>query len=289
MQPQRFLPWGSLPAAAFPRVWAERLADSAGDVAHRRAPAARRIVARNLAAMIGTAPSAGMVRGVFRTYARYYVGMMRLRHRDAGAAIGPVTWESAEELVASVARGRGVLILSAHLGNWDLVGMALAARFGPLTIFVEPLQPASVARFYTRTRARHGVRIVPVGAPGRAPVETLRRGGIVALAADRAFGKRMVSVECGAGHIEIPTGGIGLALRSGAAIHPVFALRSGDGWRLACGGDLAGGLADRSTPAAASQVAQRFAAVLRSAVQRHPDQWCALQPMMQPAPRRGAA
>jgi len=289
VQPQRFLPWGSLPASAVPRAWAERLADAAGDVAHHHALDARGAVTRNLTAILGATPTVATVRGVFRTYARYYLGMMRLRHRTAGAAIGPMTWENAGSLKASVARGRGVLVLSAHLGNWDLVGVALAARFGAITIFVEPLTPASVAGFYTQARARHGVRIAPVGTPGRAPVETLRAGGIVALAADRAFGKRLIQVQCGAGQIEIPTGGIALALRTGAAIHPMFALRTAVGWRLLCGGDLAADLPAAAAAANAARVARRFATALRAAVQQHPDQWCALQPMVQPARVRGAA
>jgi KDO2-lipid IV(A) lauroyltransferase len=284
VQPQRFLSWGSLPAAIVPRVWAEWLADAAGDWAHRGAPSARRTVARNLTAVLGTPPAAATVRGVFRTYARYYLGMMRLRHRAAGAAVGDLEWNGCEALQASRSNGRGVLVLSAHLGNWDVVGVALAQRFGRTTIFVEALQPESVARFYTKTRARHGVAIAPVGSPGRAPIETLRRGGMVALAADRPFGRRMARVDCGTGSIDVPLGGIALALRAGAAIHPVFAIRTASGWRLVCGADLTAGL-DPKHPETAMQVAARFALALHAQVQRVPDQWCMLQPL---APR-GAA
>jgi len=278
-----------LPAAAVPRAWAERLADAAGDLAHRGAPGTRRTVAHNLTAVLGEVPASATVRGVFRTYARYYLGMMRLRHRTARDAMGPITWENPAGLDASVGRGRGVLVLSAHLGHWDVVGVELARRFGAATVFVEPLQPESVAQFYTRARARHGVRIAPVGAPGRAPVETLRRGGIVGLVADRAFGRRRAQVRCGAADIEIPLGGIQLALRTGAAIHAVFAIRAPAGLRLVCGEDLSAGLATGASEADAIAVAQRFAVVLRHAVQRHPEQWCVLRPVARAARIRGAA
>lgn len=273
-----------------PRAWAERLADAAGDWAHRGAPEARRTVVHNLTAVLGSTPASATVRGVFRTYARYYLGMMRLRHRTARAAIGPITWEHSAALEASVGRGRGVLVLSAHLGHWDVLGVELARRFGAMTVFVEALQPESVARFYTLARTRHGVRIAPVGAPGRAPVETLRRGGILGLTADRAFGKHRARVRCGTASIEIPLGGIQLALRTGAAIHAAFAIRTPAGLRLVCGEDLSAGLTTTgASPDDAIAVARRFAAILADTVQRSPEQWCVLQRVAHAVRVRGAA
>jgi KDO2-lipid IV(A) lauroyltransferase len=287
---QRLLPWGSVPAALLPRAGAEALADLAGDLSWRLARGARATLAENLRLVAG-AGAAG-AHGGFRTYARYYLGMMRLAHRSVRGALGAWRWENVAALDASQARGRGILVLSAHFGNWDLIGMALAERYGDVCVFVERLHPPALYSFYRHVRWRHGVAVAPVGAPGRLPVEVLQRNGVVGLVADRPFGQRHATASCGAARLAVPAGGIRLALRAGAAVHAVFAVRHRGEWVLQVGPDLAGwGEAPAALEGRVQEVADGFALQLGAAVRRHPDQWCLLHPLGdgQPAEERGAA
>jgi KDO2-lipid IV(A) lauroyltransferase len=297
MNPQVFMRWGSPIAAAVPRRWAESLADRAGDAVCDRALAARSTVTANLRQVLGTEPDDALVRGSFRTYARYYLAMMRLAHMGTDRAVGCLRLAGVEALEATLARGRGALVLSAHLGNWDLVGVALAQRFGEVCVFVEALRPASLLAFYSRVRARHGLRATPAGVASRLPLEVLGGNGLLALAADRPFGVRRVRVPCGEGHLVLPAGGLRLALRAGAAIHAVFAIREQGGFVVEVGPDLAADLEplrrSKSEPGARrgtawtaahendglERVAARYAAALQATVRRYPDQWCLLHPM----------
>ena len=297
MNPQVFMRWGSPIAAAVPRRWAESLADRTGDVVCEHARGARRTVTENLRQVLGTPPDEAQVRGSFRTYARYYLSMMRLAHTGTERAIGRLRLEGAEALDGSLARGRGALVLSAHLGNWDVVGVALARTYGEVCVFVEALRPASLLRYYSRVRARHGLRAVPAGAASRLPLEVLGGNGLLALAADRPFGVRRVRVPCGAGHLVLPAGGLRLALRAGAALHAVFAIRERGGFVVEIGPDLTTGLEPLRRPTrergsalvpergaayeaeCLEHVAVGYAAALQETVRRHPDQWCLLYPM----------
>lgn len=290
MNLQRLLPWGSVPAALLPRAWAEALADVTGDLSWRLARDARAAAAENLRLVAGAGDS--RARGAFRTYARYYLGMMRLAHRSLRGGVGEWRWENVAALDASHRRGRGILVLSAHFGNWDLVGMALAERYGDVCVFVERLHPPALYEFYRRVRRRHGVAVAPAGAPGRLPARVLQRNGVLGLVADRPFGLRQTTAACGGGHLSIPAGGIRLALRAGAAVHAVFAVREAGLWVLRVGPELTGRL--ESSPGEAErvqEVAERFAAELGAIVRRHPEQWCLLQPLggAQPVEERGAA
>src|SRR5262245_21746593 len=103
MNPQVFMRWGSPIAAAVPRRWAEALADRAGDAIFERAPAARSTLAENLRQVLGAPPQALQVRGSFRTYARYYLAMMRLAHSGTDRAIGDLRLAGAESLERSLA------------------------------------------------------------------------------------------------------------------------------------------------------------------------------------------
>jgi KDO2-lipid IV(A) lauroyltransferase len=278
---QQLLHWGSPAAAVLPRFLAEALADATGGLAYRLAPAGRRVLERNLSLVQeGTAPDAA-VRGAFRTYARYYLATMRLAHSGLRRAVGEVRWENAEVLAASLAAGRGVVVLTGHVGNWDVLGAGLAAEFGEVCAAVEMLRPPRLFQFYTKTRQRHGVSVAPVGDPGRRPVEVLGRNGILGVAVDRPFGSRRAEASCGGAILEVPTGAIRLGLRHGAAVHAAFAIRVPGGFALRAGPDW--GPALRAMPVEVARLqaaASLFASALRDIVVRHPDQWCLLQPLL---------
>jgi KDO2-lipid IV(A) lauroyltransferase len=274
---QQLLPWGSRPAAALPRGWAEALADGAGSLASCSLRPARQRLAANLLQTTGERPGTAHLRGAYRTYARYYLALMRLAHQPPRLALGPYRWAGDAALAASVGRGRGTLVLSAHIGMWDLVGVALAERWGDVCIYAERLGTDGLFEFYRRVRGRHGVRVVPVGAPSREPHAVLARNGVVAYAADRPFGRRLSRVALGSGDLEVPVGGITLALRRGAGIHAVFAVRRQGEFVLECGPDWTAGAARRGDEAAQARfVSECFATALAATVRRHPDQWCQL-------------
>jgi KDO2-lipid IV(A) lauroyltransferase len=292
VNPQVLLSCGSLAAAALPRAWAEALATAAADMAAPWLAGVRGAARANLEEALDHDVSERLCREVARTYARYYLGVMRLAHRDLEAAVGPIRLHGADHVARTLERQRGVVALGAHVGNWDVSAIAMARRFGTLHAVVEPLRPEPLLRFYSRTRARHGVRVLCAGEAGRMPVHVLRANEILGLLVDRPFGRRSESVRFGRGRMQIPSGGIRLALRAGAGIHAVFALRRHDGFDVQVSPDLAGNLSDGDEPRGIHAVAQRFATALHDVVTRHPEQWCLLYPFAReqaPAPHGAEA
>lgn len=291
VNPQVLLPYGSHAAAALPRAWAEALASAAADWATPLLVGARRAARANLEAALGHEVPERLCREVTRNYARYYLGVMRLAHRDPETAVGPIRLHGAEYVVQTLERRRGAVALGAHVGNWDVSAIAMARRFGALHAVVEPLRPDSVLRFYSRTRSRHGVRVWCAGDSGRMPLRALRANGILGLLIDRPFGKRCEPVHFGRGRMQISSGGIRLALRERAGIHAVFALRRDPGFDVQVSPDLAADLDAGDEREHVRTVAQRFATRLHDIVTRHPEQWCLLHPFARgpQAPRRRAA
>ena len=276
MNPQLLLAYGSPVAAALPRRWAQVLARAAGDIGCACLPHSRAVVEANLHQALGAPASAAVRRHVFRSYAHYYLEAMRLAHRPPESAVGTVRLRGEEALAATLGRGRGALVLGAHLGNWDVAGAALVRRFGSLTTFAEPLRPERLRRFYTAMRQRHGLRVVPLGSRTRLPWAVLRDNGILGLLVDRAYGGRQVAVPFGSGELLVPTAGIRVALQAGAGIHAFFPLRRDDGFVVEIGADL-GARAPGAEAPAVREVAAAFAAGLLAVVRRHPEQWCLLQ------------
>jgi KDO2-lipid IV(A) lauroyltransferase len=266
-------------AAGLPRGVAEVLSDTLATLASTLPLGGVASLRDNLEKILPQVPRA-LLRGAVRSYGRYYLEIMRLSQAEVTRAVGPLRWHGAESLEASLQRGRGAVVLSGHVGNWDLAGMALAQRFGGITVYVERLRPAALYEFYRATRGRHGCDVVDAGGGSRAAIRTLTQNGLVGIVADRSFGSAAARVRFGSGEIDVPIGGMRLAQRTGAALHSVFCVRQADGYDCFLQPEIRPQLQARSTfqQQAATEFAQRLEAIVR----RYPDQWCLMHPTVHP-------
>ena len=129
-----------------------------------------------------------IARGVRRHTARLAEEWLRLAHSppERGAWIDAAVQldDSIEHLHAARARGRGVLLVTAHLGNWEL-GCARLARLGLQGAVVGYRKPRDpTARWLEDVRRTYGVTTLPQATPARALLERLARGEALGLLAD---------------------------------------------------------------------------------------------------------
>lgn len=104
------------------------------------------------------------------------IAALRIAHaRQTGALLGG----------EPVAPGPGVLLLSPHLGNWELLNMYIGAEFG-VTVLYDPPKVAALDPLIREARERTASRVLPIGPQGlRGMVQQLRRGGVVGLLPDQ--------------------------------------------------------------------------------------------------------
>jgi KDO2-lipid IV(A) lauroyltransferase len=112
--------------------------------------------------------------------------------RPRGESVLPrvVRWDGIEAFEAALAEGRGVIIVTPHLGSWEMYGQALAARLvdrhGPLTALFRPPRKAWMARLMEGSRERAGLRTVPTSVKGvRGLMRALRAGGYTGVLPDQ--------------------------------------------------------------------------------------------------------
>jgi KDO2-lipid IV(A) lauroyltransferase len=94
-----------------------------------------------------------------------------------------------DRLHAALARGKGVLVLTPHLGAWELTGL-FTGSVAPLTAMYKPPPVREMEAFYTRARERCGARLVPADASGvRALHRALRAGEMAGVLPDQDPGR----------------------------------------------------------------------------------------------------
>jgi KDO2-lipid IV(A) lauroyltransferase len=176
-----------------------------------------------------------------------------------------------ETLDAAVARGRGVIVATAHLGNFELGGRVLAGRYDLLDV-VKPQRNRAIDRDLAALRRAHGIATVPMDRAGRAVLGQLRRGGVVALFIDQDAGPRGVRLDFLGKAASTWPGAARFALHTGAPVVPVATVRDGKSHVLRVGPtiDVAREPAD---PLVVHRLMARISRAVEDFVRDHPEQW----------------
>jgi len=188
-------------------------------------------VTANLLPVVGDDPlrARRIARENYGEFAEKLVDLWRHEAGAAGAVVVEPTgqWEPFRQAIAA---GQGVLLVTPHLGNWELGGQLLAG-FGVRPLVLSAPEPdSSLTAMRAQARARHGVDTLVVGTDPFAFVAVIRRlqeGGVVALLVDRPVLGSGVEVEFFGRPYMASVAAAELARATGCRILPVHVVREG--------------------------------------------------------------
>jgi len=231
-------------------------------------PRLRRIAIHNLT-MAGLANPPRIAGGVFQSIARLIATFARLPRLTPQNISELIRYDGLDNFLNPLSRGKGVLVATAHLGNWELSAFAHAWMTAPMHIVVRPLDNPQIDALVERYRALSGNHIIQKKDAARGILRALKSGEAVGILIDQNttldqgvfidfFGKKACA----------GTAFAKLAHHSGAAVVPGFALWSSEEERyilrfypeIPMTGDVA-------------EDTQRIHAQLESVIREHPDQW----------------
>lgn len=186
-----------------------------------------------------------------------------------------VVIEGQENVLAARERGKGVLILTGHIGGWELSSLALALYVYPLHYMARPLDNARVDALVNRYRGLAGNRPIFKNESARVMLKILQQGGTIGILADQnTMPEEGVFVDF-FGTPACTTAGIArVALHTGAAVVPGYAvweeeigkyrLRFEPAIELVNTGDAESDVRENT---------HRFARVIERIIRRYPEQW----------------
>jgi len=213
-----------------PRPLAEWLARCYAWLLDAAVPRLRRTALGNLEMALPELNAAERERiadGVFRSIARLLTAFARFPQIHRGNVCDWIRCEGLEHFQGALRLGRGVMIATGHLGNWELSAFAHALLTGPMHVVVRPLDNPRLDALVAQRRTLSGNRIIEK--------KDFARGILKALAANEAVGiliDQNTSPEYGVfteffGMPACSNAGFArLAAHSGAAVVPGCALWS---------------------------------------------------------------
>jgi len=213
------------------------------------------------------------VRGICTNMLKNYYDLLRVDRLATDKIQKLVQIEGGEHLLGALAQGHGVIVVTAHLGNLEVV-MHIAPIYGlSITGVVEHIKPERVHRYFVEQRISHGVHLIPSDGPMIGLIRALRRGEIVGLAADRALTDDGYRVRFFGSPALLPDGGVRLALRTGTPLLAAFTQRLPDNsFRLTIEPVLDPPHKSDSEADVTAGVEQ-VAAIMERHISRHPEQW----------------
>ena len=220
----------------------------------------------------------GELRGLYHEMCRHQaLNLMELMRFAGGkdAELGERLEARGEEIVqAALARGKGVLILIAHFGNYDLMGLYASKLFHyPVTIITKVIKHGGVDAVWGGLRRKAGLTTVPPHNAYRACVKALRKNELVGFMLDQNRpASQGVFVDFFGRPASTSPGLAFMSAQTGAPVIPVFMHRTPEGHHVLEVQPAIEPPPDRKEETILSFTA-RYTKVIEDAVRQYPAQW----------------
>ncbi len=187
----------------------------------------RRIVEENLKAILQTDDVApAKVRQVFRNFARYLADFfMQTKRIDDNYMKAHMHLVNSEYLNEVLKEGKGAILVSAHMGNWEMGGAIMSKLGYPMSIVALPHRDPRVNQFFNDQREFFGTQVIPTTTAIRRCLEHLKQNRFVGLLAERDFTQHGIVMDFLGRPTLIPKGAALFSIKSGAPILACFFLR----------------------------------------------------------------
>ncbi len=210
----------------------------------------------------------------FRNHAKAYADLMMLPRANVQAMRPLLQVRGWEHLEQARAMGKGVMVVSCHMGSYEIVSAIWSATLTPVSFFAEELEPRALFEWYRETRARLGISVLTLDLGGlRKVTEALQEQEMVITAIDRDIAGTGQIMPFFGRPARIPLGPAAIALRLGVPLLPAYVLRLPDDNYFV---EAMPPLVARSTGDARAdeiRVTQDLLRTIEGFIREHPDQW----------------
>lgn len=215
-----------------------------------------------------------MAAGVPRWIGSVGADFLHLGGKGHQALLDSIEVHGLEHLPSAAEEERGIVMVTGHFGNWELLGSWVASRGRPFRAFYHPFRERRLDMLVERIRRRAGIRGLAAGKSPLPAVRALRRGEVIGVLIDRVPRGNAVACSFFGRECRAAPGAAWLALTTQSPLVPVALFRRGGGYIL----DIRPRLdpADGtwgSGDAALAALTRRVTTILEEQIREAPEQW----------------
>jgi KDO2-lipid IV(A) lauroyltransferase len=217
------------------------------------------------------------VRAVFHNFGKYLLEFFTMTKRLQPAFIeSNVRIKNIEYLNEVLQKGKGGILVSAHVGNWEMGGAVLPMLGFPLSVIALSHKDPRVNALFNAQREAFGAMVIQTDAALRRVVEHLQRNRLVAILADRDFGNHGIGMDFLGRKTMIPKGAAFFSLKTGVPIIPIFFLRRPDGHfeiNIYPSIEPPHVRSGKITDGAVRECIQKYLTAIEDEIRKNPSQW----------------
>lgn len=261
-----------------PRVVARGLGAGIGRLAYLLAGRLRKTGLRNLELAYPESSAEwrkAILRGLYRSLGWQLAEFCRMERYTPENTRGLIRYDGLERFLEAEARGKGVLIVTGHLGAWELSSFYHSLMGHPMGMVIRRLDNRVLDAFVNRIRCMHGNKVLHKDDFARGLISAMRAGETVGILMDTNMTPPQgVFVE----YFGVPactaSGLARVALRTGAAVLPGFLLwEAKERQYVLHFGEEIPVEQTEDTEADVLALTQRCTSAIESWVRRYPEQW----------------
>lgn len=219
-----------------PRGLSYRITRLMADAHYFLARPTRRALISNLRVIWGKEKSEREIRRIahrtFRRFSGYVVDFFSSPQMNRDNIDDWVTINGLHYVNEALSQEKGVITLTAHLGNWELGGITMALKGYPMNAIALSHGKRKATDIFRKQREAKGTKVIPLGVAVRRCFQALKNNELLAMLGDRDVGGKGIMVEFFGKEALVPRGPATFSLETGAAIVPCFIFKNGDKYEL---------------------------------------------------------
>jgi len=216
-----------------PATLGKRLFKSLGKISYYLFAKSRQIAIANLRFALGSQVSDREIRSIAKTtfanLGAFAYDVVQARRKGCAYLKKMVVVKGKHNLDNALARGKGVIALTGHVGNWELLAAYLSMTGYPLNVLATSLRDSRLNSLLVKMRKDVGLRVLDRSRGLIQAFRCLKRGEILGVLIDQDTSVESVIVDFLGRPAKTPVGPVKLAMRTGAAIVPLAMLMTDNG------------------------------------------------------------
>lgn len=256
---------------------AGRVGSFLGGVAYRFMGRRRRLTLENLANAFPAMPDRERTKiaiAAFKNYGTALVEMLWSGGQPAETLINTVNPVNLGVVQKHLDRQGGLILLSAHYGNWEFLPHGVRLHVGkPMAFIAQHQRNRRIDAMIDAARTRWGNRTISIGVSSREAFRSLHEGAILVLLGDQSGPKEAVFIDFFGRPAATHRGAAAFSLKTGAPIVMVFLIRQRDGTYEAAFEEVDRTGIEEYTEENIIELTRRHTAILEKYIRMHPDHW----------------
>ena len=184
-----------------------------------------------------------------------------------------VKLENRDRIKSSLEKGKGVLVLTAHFGNWEIASISASLNGYTMSVFAREQKYERLNNLLNQFRQSTGCKVITKGFSVKDIIKTLHNNGMVAMLSDQDAGANGVFVNFFNRPASTAPGIITFSLKTGAEILPSFIWRTGPGKHIARAGETFQLINTGNKENDMRENLQKITGILEDYIRKFPEQW----------------